>query len=86
MSDTDKAITNRELYLSGATGSITRTPVETGAELVGWGGFATTRYLKTDYTANYNFGAKMTVMFWYRDWADSTSLMHLGPATTRNSK
>tara|TARA_S200000501_G_scaffold358817_1_gene383990 strand:+ start:12863 stop:15358 length:2496 start_codon:yes stop_codon:yes gene_type:complete len=86
MSDTDKTVSNRELYLSGATGSITRTAVETGAELVGWGGFATTRYLKTDYTTYYNFGAKMTVMFWYRDWADSTSLMHLGPATTRNSK
>ena len=86
MSDTDKTVSNRELYLSGATGSITRTPVETGAELVGWGGFDTTRYLKTDYTSYYNFGAKMTVMFWYKDWADSTSIMHLGPATTRNSK
>ena len=86
MSDTDKTVENKQLYLSGATGSITRTPVETGAELVGWGGFASGRFLKTDYTTLYNFGAKMTVMFWYRDWADGTSLMHLGPATTRNSK
>ena len=86
MSDTDKTVNNRELYLNGATGSITRTPVETGAELVGWGGFASGRFLKTDYTTLYNFGAKMTVMFWYRDWANSTSLMHLGPEQTRNSK
>jgi hypothetical protein len=86
MSDTDKTVNNRELYMNGTTGPITRTPVETGAELVGWGNFASDRFLKTDYTALYNFGAKMTVMFWYRDWADSTSLMHLGPGATRNSK
>ena len=86
MSDTDKTTYNNELYLSGATGSITRTPVATGAELVGWGNFATTRYLKTDYVADYNFGDTITVMFWFKDWQDSESLMHLGPATTRNSK
>ena len=86
MSDTDKTVNNRELYLNGNTGTITRTPVETGAELVGWGNFASDRFLKTDYTEKYNFGAKMTVMFWYRDWANSTSLMHLGPGATRNSK
>ena len=86
MSDTDKTVNNRELYLNGNTGTITRTPVETGAELVGWGNFASDRFLKTDYTEIYNFGAKMTVMFWYRDWANCTSLMHLGPGATRNSK
>ena len=86
MSDTDKTVNNRELYMNGTTGPITRTAVETGAELVGWGNFASDRFLKTDYTELYNFGAKMTVMFWYRDWADSTSLMHLGPGATRNSK
>ena len=86
MSDTDKTVNNRELYLNGNTGSITRTPVETGAELVGWGNFASGRFLRTDYTALYNFGNSMTVMFWYRDWADGTSLMHLGPEQTRNSK
>ena len=86
MSDTDKTVENKELYLNGNTGSITRTPVETGAELVGWGNFASDRFLRTDYTANYNFGNSMTVMFWYRDWADGTSLMHLGPEQTRNSK
>lgn len=88
MSEPDRSMCNRPLYtkLTSGTSNITRTPVATGAELVSFGNFTSTNCLRTDYTANYNFTNEFTVMFWVKDWAASTSLAHLGPYTTRNSK
>ena len=79
---------NRPLRTTEVSGSaqIQRTAVATGAELVSFGNFSGVNCLKTDYTANYNFTNEFTIMFWVKDWAASTSLAHLGPYTTRNSK
>ena len=67
-------------------GTLQRTPVATGAELVCYGPFSSSNYLFQPYTDALNATDKFCVMFWVKDWSSSRDLMHRGPDQTRNSK
>ena len=67
-------------------GTITRSPVATGAELVSYSGFSNSNYLFQPYNSDLDFTTTMSIMFWVKDWVGSDSLLHRGPGTTRNSK
>ena len=62
-------------------GSITRTPVRPGADLLGYSGFSANNFLIQPYNANLDFTTSFTIMFWVKDWALSTNLMHRGTYT-----
>ena len=62
-------------------GSITRTPVRPGADLLGYSGFSDDNFLIQPYNANLDFTTSFTIMFWVKDWALSTNLMHRGTYT-----
>ena len=62
-------------------GSITTTPVRPGADLLGYSGFSASNYLIQPYNVNLNFTTSFTIMFWVKDWAASTNLMHRGTYT-----
>ena len=67
-------------------GTVTKTPVATGAELVAYSGFSGSNYLLQPYTADLEFTDSMSIMLWVKGWVGSDSLLHRGPGTTRNSK
>ena len=68
-------------------GTLQRTPVATGAELVCYEDFSSgSRYLFQPYTDALNATNKFCVMFWVKGWTSSRDLMHRGPDQTRNSK
>ena len=51
--DADRSINNNRLLVNG---TITRTPVATGSELVGYSGFSDTNYLEQPYNSDLDFG------------------------------
>jgi len=67
-------------------GTITKNPVATGADLVGYSGFTTSNYIWQPYNSELDFTDEMSIMFWVKDWVASTDLLHLGPFNTRNSQ
>ena len=62
-------------------GSITRTPVRPGADLLGYSGFSANNFLIQPYNQYLDFTTSFTIMFWVKDWALSTNLMHRGTYT-----
>jgi len=66
---------SREMQYSNsltATGTVTKTAVATGAELMGYSGWSDSNYLSRTYDADFNFGAtQFTVMFWAKDPDDT---------------
>ena len=77
----DRSIGTYGTYHLIRFGSITRTPVRPGADLLGYSGFSASNYLIQPYNANLNFTTSFTIMFWVKDWAASTNLMHRGTYT-----
>ncbi len=67
-------------------GTVTKTPVATGAELVAYTGFSGSNYLLQPYTADLEFTDTMMIMLWVKGWVGSDSLLHRGPGTNRNQK
>ena len=62
--ETDRSPNN--LHLT-ATGTITKTPVASDAELVGYGGWSSSNYLQRAYDANFNFGSgTFSVTGWFK--------------------
>ncbi len=79
----DRSINNNSLNV---TGTITRTTVATGAELVKYTNWNSANYLFQPYNSDLNFTNEMSVILWVKDWVAATSLLHRGPNQTRNSK
>ena len=67
-------------------GTVTKSAVATGAELVAYSNFSNSNYLFQPYNSDLDFTTTMSIMFWVKDWVGSDSLLHRGPGTTRNSK
>ena len=67
-------------------GTVTKTAVATGAELVGYSGFSTSNYLLQPYNAALNFTNEFSISFWVKNWSAGQDLLHRGPGQTRNSK
>ena len=65
LADADRSVNYNGLQVNG---TITRTPVATGAELVGYSGFSATNYLEQPYNADLDFG---TGDFCVMGWAKS---------------
>ena len=58
----DRSVNNNPLTVNG---TITRSPVATGAELVGYSGFSPSNYLEQPYNSDLDFGTgDFCVMFW----------------------
>jgi hypothetical protein len=53
LADADRSVNNKGLTVNG---TVTRTPVATGAELVGYSGFSGTSFLEQPYNAGLDFG------------------------------
>lgn len=64
LADTDRSVNNNGLQVNG---TITKTAVATGAELVGYSGFSASNYLEQPYNADLNFGTgDFSVMGWVK--------------------
>lgn len=64
--DPDRSVNG---YSLGIYGSVTKSPVATGSELVGYTGFSSSTYLEQPYNPNLNFG---TGDFYVMGWANIT--------------
>jgi hypothetical protein len=74
LADADRSVANKGLVVNG---TITRTPVATGSELVGYSGFSASNYLEQPYNAALNFGTgDFSVMGWFNaNWNLTNSVM-----------
>jgi len=64
LADPDRSVNNKGLEVHG---QITKAPVATGAELVGYSGFATSNYLEQPYNSDLDFGTgDFHVMGWFK--------------------
>ena len=64
LADADRSVNNKGLVVNG---TITRTPVATGAELVGYSGFSASNYLEQPYNAGLDFGTgDFSILVWAR--------------------
>jgi hypothetical protein len=62
LADADRSVNNKGLVVNG---TVARTPVATGAELVGYSGFSATNFLEQPYNAGLDFGTgDFSVMGW----------------------
>ena len=60
--DQDRSVNNKGLQVFG---TITKTPVATGAELVAYSGFSNSNYFSQPYNSDLNFGTgDLYIMFW----------------------
>jgi len=67
LADTDRSVNANALLVNG---TITKTPVATGAELVGYSGFSGSNYLEQPYNSDLDFG---TGDFCIMGWATASS-------------
>ena len=64
LADADRSVNNKGLVVNG---TITRTPVATGAELVGYSGFSASNFLEQPYNAGLDFGTSdFSIMGWVK--------------------
>ena len=69
LADADRSVNNKGLIVNG---TITRTPVASGAELVGYSGFSSSNYLEQSYNSDLDFGTgDFCVMGWVKNSASS---------------
>ena len=82
------AVQDRSVNAKGLQvfGTVTKSAVATGADLVAYTGWNSTNYLFQPYNSDLNFTDTMMIMLWVKDWQSTRSLLHRGPSTTRNSK
>jgi trimeric autotransporter adhesin len=65
--EVDRSVKNNHLIVNG---TITKTPVATGADLVGYSGFSTSNYLQQPYNSDLDFGTgDFSVMGWVKEAA-----------------
>lgn len=64
LADSDRSVNNKGLVVNG---TITKTAVATGAELVGYSGFSSSNYLEQPYNADLDFGTgDFSIMGWVK--------------------
>ena len=72
LSELDRSYNNTDLT---AKGTVTKTAVATGAELVGYSGFSTSNYLEQSYTGDLDFGDGDFSMSWWCKTDDASGNM-----------
>jgi len=66
LADADRSVNNNGLIING---TVPRTPVATGADLVAYGGFSASNYLEQPYNSDLDFGTgDFCVMGWVKGW------------------
>ena len=62
--DQDRSVNNKGLQVYG---TVTKTPVVAGAELVAYSGFSASNYLQQPYNSDLDFGTgDLSIIFWYK--------------------
>ena len=84
----DRSVNNKGLKVFG---TITKTPVATGAELVAYSGFTSSNYLEMpsgDIGVNTSTDGPLTIMCWYKGTTTSAaqSLVIIGPASNHQGR
>ena len=70
LADPDRSVNGKGV---GVHGSLTKAPVATGADVVGYSGFNSSNYLEQPFNADLNFGAgDFCVMGWFKTSASGT--------------
>ena len=80
LAEPDRSVNGNGLQVYG---TVTKTAVATGAELVGYSGFSSSNYLQQPYNADLNFGTgSYSIMGWFKtDATNSTGIIaQLGPS------
>ena len=73
--DADRSVNNNGLTVNG---TVTRTPVATGADLVAYSGFSSSNYLEQPYNSALDFGTgDFCVMGWVKDDPATTQLDYI---------
>ena len=71
LADADRSVNNKGLIVNG---TVTCTPVATGADLVAYSGFSASNYLEQPYNSDLDFGTgDFCVMGWIRDTSTATN-------------
>ena len=74
--DADRSVNNKPLNVNG---TVTRTAVATGADLVAYSGFSASNYLEQPYNSDLDFGTgDFCVMGWVKDVASGYVLLQRG--------
>jgi hypothetical protein len=64
LADVDRSVNNKSLIVNG---TVTRSPVATGADLVAYSGFSASNYLEQPYNSDLDFGTgDFCVMGWFK--------------------
>ena len=78
----DRSVNNKGLQVFG---TITKSAVATGADLVGYGPFDNSNYLKQPYNSDLNFGTgAFSIMFWIKSATHSTYSRIMNRVTNSN--
>jgi hypothetical protein len=78
--DADRSVNSNGLVVNG---TITRTPVDTGSELVGYSGFSASNYLEQPYNSALDFGtADFSIMGWVKATSDGYIVETIDAANT----
>jgi hypothetical protein len=86
LAEQNRSVTGKGLQTFG---TITKTAVATGAELVAYSFPSTSSfvdYLYQPYTTDLDFTNEFSISFWVKNWSAGQDLLHRGPGGTRNSK
>ena len=81
--ESDRSVNNNPIQVFG---TVTKSAVATGAELVAYSGWNSANYLFQPYNSDLDFTDTMMIMLWVKGWESSDDLLHRGPNQTRNSK
>ena len=80
VADADRSANNNGLIVNG---TVTRTPVATGAELVAYSGFSASNYLEQPYNSDLDFGTgDFCVMGWGKTTGTSSEILLLRGSTS----
>jgi len=85
LAEPDRSVNNNGLQVFG---TVTKTAVATGADLVGYSGFSSSNYLQQPYNADLTFGTgSYSIMGWFKtDATNSTGMIaQLGPSDVDES-
>lgn len=76
LADADRSVNNKGLIVNG---TVTRTPVATGADLVAYSGFSASNYLEQPYNSDLDFGTgDFCVMGWSKTTATNETIIDRG--------
>jgi hypothetical protein len=83
LAEEDRSVNGNGLQVFG---TVTKNPVATGADLVGYSGFSSGNYLRQPYNSDLDFGTgDFSVTFWFNgSGAGNTNLWERGAATGQN--